>query len=226
MRLDQTSLSLIAVLAFSLGCEESNSPPTAQRLPVAPSQTPISEAAPGAPSLVQAPSPQATAPNTTPEVPSSAPNSGSLGAAAFLTANAQVLATSEELLELLNSIQDETSAQAAAPRIAQLTQQWKVQATAATTLYLTLTDEQQNAVMQQGQQEAMAQAKSKPNSRGGNAIVEIQRIATSSAAPAIIHELTALRDTWLTTKGIYSPVTTRRRIEQELGPVGSPLKAQ
>jgi hypothetical protein len=135
-----------------------------------------------------------------------------------------VESTSRELLRTLDGVTDEASAQAAAPRVAQLTQQWKASAETATAAFLALRESEQSAAMIAAGQQVDARQADLNLQHGPDLLEQIQRIARSPAGPAIQRELMGLRDAYLTTRGPYSPTTVRRRIEEKLGPVGSPIQ--
>lgn len=130
-----------------------------------------------------------------------------------------------ELITVLDGVTDEATAQAAAPRIAALTPQWKDQAQAATAAYLVLPDDQEGSAMQEAAQQVQSRIEAAPERRGGrNFIEQTQRIAAAPYGASLHDELQALRDAFLTTRGIYSPTRARQHVEEKLGPVGSPIK--
>jgi hypothetical protein len=137
-----------------------------------------------------------------------------------------VIAVSAELLRTLDSVTDVASAQAAAPKMRELTPQWKSTADVATAAFLTLPDDQQNAVMLQAMELTGKQLEEAAVTHGTDMPRQIQRVAKSPAGTVLQAELVALRDAFLTTRGPYSPVTARRRMEELLGPVGSPIKTE
>jgi hypothetical protein len=206
---------LVALVSFcGGGCEESAPQPAAQRLTAPPADVTTQEG------VAPAPAPE----TSTSEIPTPPAASGGIAQTAFLAANERVMAVSTELLRTLDGVTDESSAQAAAPKLRELTPQWKSTAELATAAFLALPDEEESAVMAQAMQSTATQLQEAGRTHGPDLPSQIQRIAKTPAGQVLQNELIALRDAFLTTRGPYSPVTARRRMEEKLGPVGSPIK--
>jgi hypothetical protein len=142
---------------------------------------------------------------------------------AFLAANDRVMALICDLIKALDGVTDEASAQAAAPRIAELTPQWQSAAKIGTAAYLALDDDEEVAIYKEAMQASYAKQGELELTHRGNLLDQMRRIAKSPGGPAIERELVALRDAILETKGIYSPKLMRERMAEKLGGAGSPL---
>jgi hypothetical protein len=160
--------------------------------------------------------------------PAAAPSTplGAVGKEAFLAAHQHVTKITVEIVQTLDSVNDEATARAAAPKLAELTGQWKNAAESATAVFLTLSDEQRDAVFMEASQASAPFMANLQTTQNSDPTEQVQRIAAAAYAGAIQRELIALRDAWLTTRGSYSPVLFRRKIEEKLGPVGSPIKPE
>ena len=108
--------------------------------------------------------------------------------------------------------------------MSELTSQWKTAAETATAAYLALPEDQQDAVLQEAVASSMVQLNEIRLAHSPDMPSQIKRIARSPAGPVLQDELTAFRDAFLTTRGPYSPVLARRRLAEQLGELGSPLK--
>ena len=147
---------------------------------------------------------------------------GGLTGQAFVAANERVLKIMEEIIKTLDGVTDEASGQAAAPRLAELTPQWKSAATAATAAYVVLDDDEGDRIYSEAMRTYQSKSVNVQLTHGRDLIKQIQRVA-KVGGPAIQQELTAFRDAFLTTRGIYSPTRARERMAEKLGAQGSPL---
>jgi hypothetical protein len=141
---------------------------------------------------------------------------------AFLTANERVQDLMADIMVTLDGVTDRASARQAASRLAELTPKWQSAAKVATAAYLALDDNEKDRILNSAAQAQMVQASKLQLTHTLDLIRQMKR-AAEAGGRAIEQELTAFRDAFLTTRGIYSPVLAREKMAKALGPVGSPL---
>jgi hypothetical protein len=199
-------------LCLVMGCDQGTAPPGG-----------VSQVGPSPPPPPPPPPPGVAGGAVDPAVPGTPVESGGavggVKSAAFLAANREVIGILQQMQALLTAAVDEATARDAAQKLPPLTRKWEGAQKGATALFLTLSKDEQSAVMAQAQQEMLAEGKPMKE----DLLEAMQRLAASPERPIVEAALVDLRDTILAQHSIYATVVMRRRLAEKLGEAGSPL---